>query len=1755
MATSRPDERVIAWLFPVALVLHGLFYAKVWFAMLHALSLCSFLERSMLSLLAAVIATSVALHFRYERSESLVAWWTGTQRGVLTSLAAPWVPFPLDATATRFREISRTYLVSSLRVLMITRLLPRYLYEVAHLFSYLSRRPLSVLGVCTLAALALIVVLLTYFHSTATSWSRVNAKLLATRAFTFGYMLLAVSAGLVTWLATTRLFFGRPRILSLIPSAWVQRSVDSYLGVCANAACSPGGGDALIVVMLPILFALTFISFLSAAGFVDFYNGDAPISAHGFWGRQGFLDLYFLGLDLNGRENYFVTISYAAFVWLTFFVEPPWSLLSEVESDVLIAGSAFSRYALLLSLLALCVLPVLTYVNEIRASGLEKSSLFDVCSQVQAEPDAAQSPFYNRLRALRHRFVTRPSLQIAAAFFQIPFEIAAIIYHVVDKYKPVVLRKPASLAATAMAVVADDGSAVPVQRPTRVPRPLPPIPTGVPREYPRDPHECPICLNDVSQSVVMCTADHRLCLPDALADLRAQLRANATSDRGIYCPVCVPDGSAPLSPDALVLESAAAHLYEWSHLTAQAEALSPAEFVHFQHCLLAAAVAVPPRPALLPAPELSPFARAPSDGGVRGLRCPYVDCGADLAVDRTENAAWNRCAACKEWICTCCCSPWLLEAHGENTISHAGYTCAAFAEARRSRTAKDGVEAEFATNASVRGGKECPKCREVCFRGRGHACHHVNCAVCNFSYCYVCCGEYPCSNGCPFSCTVLCDCTPCPFCKVGQPCDVCPGGCPSCVGETPEERRVRELEQAQARADALKNNPLYVSPRASAHCYGYGSLTPEAIIALASEATTAAALCPPFRLQSNANDAFYRLDDAAFSSRADSTSTVSIVMNELRLALGTHGTSSVCILTDCVAVLLRITRAFPEAVLAELIADADRGETWNPRPANAESGWVSPRVSGKTTPLFAADALKLMLGPPLNVTSALCLCMGVHIANPALAEAAAELLCGVGDIADELSAAAAAIDRVRVFLLRKGGCVVLARLLLHYQRHSHFVKMIGDRLAAMGAEWNRATGYINVSMEEPESIESSQARAIDFGNETGLVRALIALANGEGGDAAAASTASKLLHWWCMSGMNQKTVTELAGELLATVPLVTDVSLQSALIVRTIFTDLLPCFVRAPEDDEKEEDGLETSDSESSDDEEDQQGRRGGNGDAGPTNDAPTAALPAILDPFATPKTAKFVFTKTMNARYAARRNAALQSLRVLCQKRGDGSTALGSVIRMCVTLLSDALSRPRTPVIGDSLALRITGYQKIISAVLVTNVVTVDSADNDVDDSTAASSNVFVDVEYDSWTGTPKTMAKLKIGGSELLQPLSLLYDHACFSILHVLKAVRIAAEETRLEGAMEAVELLRQSSLWRELIDLGSQLALWDPATFSFQSTHFPEPSAPAPAALAPSEPTPIALAAWRHASLGSVLILETIAFVAPSDGLVAWASADGGSVLSLLADAARWPVSRRTNAALAVLCRLADTDNRIFEIMGSGDGDGAISRGRCTPATADALLLALCSYSGMKMRHGPLLIHALSRRRAGEDRPPPLVQLLLQGRPPAQADKLLAALVFQLAHPEYDDDPWRERPAWVMAAVVDEPMGSQIGGQALRSQRRGFRHTISTRRFPMLSAAPMPEEDKSLSSSRLDALCELITGDAISGRIADRKGMSSAGGGTGSDVALQLPTESNLSDITFRAATALCSSALASDNAKVTKDTVGTVTKVLVAVGAYS
>jgi hypothetical protein len=75
---------------------------------------------------------------------------------------------------------------------------------------------------------------------------------------------------------------------------------------------------------------------------------------------------------------------------------------------------------------------------------------------------------------------------------------------------------------------------------------------------------------------------------------------------------------------------------------------------------------------------------------------------------------------------------------------------------------------------------------------RGHACHHVTCALCHEGMCYACGSGWPCTSEprCSMYCDDRCRCPDCTTCRPGAPCSMCSNDwrCRSCNPPRNERR-------------------------------------------------------------------------------------------------------------------------------------------------------------------------------------------------------------------------------------------------------------------------------------------------------------------------------------------------------------------------------------------------------------------------------------------------------------------------------------------------------------------------------------------------------------------------------------------------------------------------------------------------------------------------------------------------------------------------------------------------------------------------------------------------------------------------------------------------------------------------------------------------------------------------------------------------------------------------------------------------------
>jgi len=196
------------------------------------------------------------------------------------------------------------------------------------------------------------------------------------------------------------------------------------------------------------------------------------------------------------------------------------------------------------------------------------------------------------------------------------------------------------------------------------------------------------------------------------------------------------------------------------------------------------------------------------------------------------------CTWCKEKMCRVC------RLENRPVKWHTGETCE---QAKRTMAASMSVDALLIDAYS----KKCPSCNSPGQHFHGHHCHHISpkesginpqggCPNCHVDYCYACaaytvedgveikgpppsrqeegsnhCAREPrhnlfcnrsdimenidSSSGWPID--KRCGCAICPWCKVGQPCDMCEGDCVVCQGSHPQGKAIGKLARMIVLAD------------------------------------------------------------------------------------------------------------------------------------------------------------------------------------------------------------------------------------------------------------------------------------------------------------------------------------------------------------------------------------------------------------------------------------------------------------------------------------------------------------------------------------------------------------------------------------------------------------------------------------------------------------------------------------------------------------------------------------------------------------------------------------------------------------------------------------------------------------------------------------------------------------------------------------------------------------------------------------------
>lgn len=333
-------------------------------------------------------------------------------------------------------------------------------------------------------------------------------------------------------------------------------------------------------------------------------------------------------------------------------------------------------------------------------------------------------------------------------------------------------------------------------------------------------YDCPICMNtvpgDAALRVCALEASHVTCRLCALKYVRSSLTPGI---QRLDCPSCdaaTASASTSLTHPGSFSHDAVYELQRWSARVhdAHAEAVAAggaAASSSTSHSASSSPSADPlegERP--LTADEVLrygqmcvAFAMKNAGGGSgssgspneREIKCPNPACESSFWTDESVPSGVT-CAFCGTPMCSACGAEWM-------ETGHASRTCAQVGEALE----RDREAAELA--ASEIGGtfKPCPTCNMGTTHYRGHGCHHITCPRCRGHWCFVCCGPYPCSNGCPAWCKDECDCADCPECRHGKPCSFCVAGvvrsagllCGPCHGETPAQVATREAVMKAAR--------------------------------------------------------------------------------------------------------------------------------------------------------------------------------------------------------------------------------------------------------------------------------------------------------------------------------------------------------------------------------------------------------------------------------------------------------------------------------------------------------------------------------------------------------------------------------------------------------------------------------------------------------------------------------------------------------------------------------------------------------------------------------------------------------------------------------------------------------------------------------------------------------------------------------------------------------------------------------------------
>ena len=536
-------------------------------------------------------------------------------------------------------------------------------------------------------------------------------------------------------------------------------------------------------------------------------------------------------------------------------------------------------------------------------------------------------------------------------------------------------------------------------------------------------------------------------------------------------PLPPPAHLLPELPPGFILPSAVQTLFDWSQglhghtPSALPSPLSETELAAFELLCLSrlahtpgsggTGTPLPPSPAAPHSPALfSRRAAAP----LHMRRCPAPECGILLAVDAHPDAAWLSCGSCGEWLCGCCGEPWVAP----SGATHTAFTCAAFRAHCEARDGREAAATEVAAGVGGERGKSCPRCGETNTRGRGHACHSVHCGKCAQNFCYVCCAPQPCPNECPGYCGDLCDCAPCTGpggCAPGRPCAYCQGGgdrCPTCADEKAPQRASREARQAAAQQLERARNPRYCGPRASMGGV-LAAASPPQLCHVLGMVRSECDFVPVQLLHGELSGGreLYTLahQPCEHLLAPPPPDAVRSAFAELRLAARVHAPRSACMLADTLRLLARLVESNVGA--AELPRQLMTQQMWALRGVPLEGGGAA---------LLSPEVLRAELGQAPCAAATLLEAIAPHAADSRVAEAAAELLLGLGSppggTASELEA-----QHCRAKLLACGGARALALVLPHFAAREHWCAMVAAGLRVHGQAWRKCGYLVNCGAE------------------------------------------------------------------------------------------------------------------------------------------------------------------------------------------------------------------------------------------------------------------------------------------------------------------------------------------------------------------------------------------------------------------------------------------------------------------------------------------------------------------------------------------------------------------------------------------------------------------------------------------------------------------------------------------------------------------